>query len=254
MLTTHFRTSFRFELTFTGLPPLGPPLFKRQSSFIHGDPDNIHRLMNSSLGIFSQHLMDGLVTPTKAVIWNMANIDDGHLWANEGQIRRYIYLTLEDIVTNGHLSLQVQFWRELSVFGRQTDESNILVLRNSSGIPIGLCHMQTPTDDALNDSDTRLFEQVFDYMIGLRNLYGLRHVFSIVTSYEKWRICWLPDTDVVARSTQLEDNCNDQPIDPKAADKYGTTHPCAAELRIFQPQFHNRLTGVIVWFIVPGVK
>jgi hypothetical protein len=33
------------------------------------------------------------------------------------------------------------------------------------------------------------------HMMHLRSLFGVRQVFGILTSYDEWRVCWLPDDE-----------------------------------------------------------
>ncbi len=41
-------------------------------------------------------------------------------------------------------------------------------------------------------------------MVNLRNFFGLKRVFGIISTYEEWRICWLSDSDDAARETSVE--------------------------------------------------
>ena len=50
-----------------------------------------------------------------------------------------------------------------------------------------------------------LFGQIFDYMMKLSSLNGMRYVFGVITDYREWRICWLNDSDAAAASTELCD-------------------------------------------------
>ena len=40
-------------------------------------------------------------------------------------------------------------------------------------------------------------------MLRLKTFYGLEEVFGIVSTYEQWRICWLPQSDERAKSSSL---------------------------------------------------
>ena len=37
-----------------------------------------------------------------------------------------------------------------------------------------------------------------------RSFHGLQHVFGILTTYNEWRICWLPDCDDAAQATAVQ--------------------------------------------------
>jgi hypothetical protein len=45
--------------------------------------------------------------------------------------------------------------------------------------------------------------QLYDYMLRLRSFHGLQNVFGIVTTYNEWRICWLPEADSAAYATSV---------------------------------------------------
>ncbi len=61
-----------------------------------------------------------------------------------------------------------------------------------------------------------IFKQLLGYMITLRHAHGVKHVFGIMTTYEKWVICWLPEADDLARSTVIPaQTC--LPLDPALA-------------------------------------
>jgi hypothetical protein len=55
----------------------------------------------------------------------------------------------------------------------------------------------SPNDQPLD----RKLGQVYAYMRKLRDDYGIRDVFGIVTNYAYWRIVWLPDSDTSAAAT-----------------------------------------------------
>ena len=40
--------------------------------------------------------------------------------------------------------------------------------------------------------------QIYDYLMKLKNFYGQRYVFGVITSLYEWKICWLNDTDKYA--------------------------------------------------------
>ena len=48
-----------------------------------------------------------------------------------------------------------------------------------------------------------LHGQLFDYMQRLKSFFGQQWVFGIATTYDQWRIYWLPDCDPVARQTKV---------------------------------------------------
>ena len=61
------------------------------------------------------------------------------------------------------------------------------------GVPVGVVEVKKPDvgQTSVLDEPTVLGE-LYDYMLQLPNFYGVKPVFGIVTTMEKWRICWLP--------------------------------------------------------------
>ncbi len=67
-------------------------------------------------------------------------------------------------------------------------------------------HSQDPQDSAKRKrkrKDTASYNLIAHYMMMLRNYFGQPVVFGIISSYEKWRICWLGDdsADKLAQAT-----------------------------------------------------
>lgn len=50
----------------------------------------------------------------------------------------------------------------------------------------------------------RKYYQVVDYMIDLRNVFDVRYVFGIITTYDEWRVFWLEDTERAAAITDKD--------------------------------------------------
>ncbi len=44
----------------------------------------------------------------------------------------------------------------------------------------------------------RVHGQIYDYMLRLRHFFGQQLVFGIVTTYNEWRVYWLPDCNDAA--------------------------------------------------------
>ena len=75
------------------------------------------------------------------------------------------------------------------------------------GLPIGAILIKTP--DRRKDCDDifdnkRVLGRLFDYMIRLRSFSGIRKIFGIITTFNKWRITWLPDAYDIAKRTEVE--------------------------------------------------
>jgi hypothetical protein len=82
----------------------------------------------------------------------------------------------------------------ISASGNSPDSS-------SSYSSISSTFTKSPSDDQNDHPLDRKLGQAYAYMRKLRDDYGIRDVFGVVTSYAYWRIVWLPDTDFTATAT-----------------------------------------------------
>jgi hypothetical protein len=69
----------------------------------------------------------------------------------------------------------------------------------AGGVPIGVVQVKKPGNDIL--LNPLVVGQLFDYMLRLQSYFGLEHVFGLVSTYEKWRVCWLPLSESAATAT-----------------------------------------------------
>ena len=57
--------------------------------------------------------------------------------------------------------------------------------------------------------------QMFNYLCLLRQHFGIRAPFGIVTTYFTWWICWLPDCDRVAMTSEVNDSVTSTEMPPQ---------------------------------------
>eukprot|EP00977_Amphora_coffeiformis_P000444 scaffold112_cov196-Amphora_coffeaeformis.AAC.11 len=94
---------------------------------------------------------------------------------------------------------RVECFNELSIFDLRPD---IWIVCNG-GVPIGVVEVKKT---AIDNEDETLHSpfvqgQLFDYMLRLQSFFGLQHVFGILSTYEQWRICWMPRSERAAMAT-----------------------------------------------------
>ena len=65
--------------------------------------------------------------------------------------------------------------------------------------------------------------ELYDYMMRIRSYKGVRYCFGILTSFDQWHICWLPDTDFYASSTAIHYTSSPDPADSRASRPRGTS-------------------------------
>jgi hypothetical protein len=154
----------------------------------------------------------------------------GFGWNHEYDIKRHVINVFSDLIAYGGLIGEVQASEEVSIFsidnedekGKSKNERSDIWLtalktRVPSEFPIGVGEVKQPskagTLSALAGNNSPLFGQIYDYLMGASTFCGLRWSFGIVTTYDEWRICWLPNADEAAAETEFDRFVN---ISPKA--------------------------------------
>jgi hypothetical protein len=164
-----------------GFPPLkyavsesGPsiPRNHHRATFVEGrfgllEINNVSRIPSA---LWSQYDYNGITVSTEA--------DVSH------QVR----LALEEVIRS--LDLQFYLLSEVQIFWIRPD---IYIVATASGIPKGVVEVKKAGEIAMTNKF--IAGEVFDHMMHLRSLFGVRQVFGILTSYDEWRVCWLPDDE-----------------------------------------------------------
>jgi hypothetical protein len=88
------------------------------------------------------------------------------------------------------LGLQFYLLSEVQIFWIHPD---IYIVATASGIPKGIVEVRKAGEIAMTNEF--IAGEVFDHMMHLRSLFGVRQVFAILTSYDEWRVCWLPEDE-----------------------------------------------------------
>jgi len=87
-----------------------------------------------------------------------------------------------------------------------SDYPDVVFVLGEEGIPVGVVEVKVPDKD-LNStagiSSESVAGQLFDYLRILYQAYGVEHPFGIQTSYQHWRICWLPKSDPIAAQDEV---------------------------------------------------
>jgi hypothetical protein len=97
--------------------------------------------------------------------------------------------------------------RVISEFSVASVRPDIVALKNRIG-PIGFCEVKrpSPTSDASPLDNRSILGQAFDYAVELRNSYGIRWPFVLLTTFTEWRVVWLNDPACIyaASATSLD--------------------------------------------------
>ena len=115
---------------------------------------------------------------------------------------------IEGVLEEGGLA-NLSCEQELSLFEAKRAD---IVLVCQFGIPIGFIEVKKPGSSVMQNK--RIYGQMFDYLTYVKSFAGRRHPFGILTTYNEWRLFWLPESDDIAMSDTI-DRVLDAPLAPK---------------------------------------
>jgi hypothetical protein len=120
-------------------------------------------------------------------LWSQYDFD-GIVIYTEADVAYQVRLALSEVIQA--LDLQFNVFSEAQIFCVRPD---IYTVSTASGIPKGIVEVKKAGEIAMTNGF--IAGEVFDHMMHIRSLFGVREVFSILTSYDEWRVCWLPDDE-----------------------------------------------------------
>lgn len=103
----------------------------------------------------------------------------------EASVQSYVKAVLKDVIYELGLSHALELSREVATFGLRPDAWVMTLM----GLPVGVVEVKNEGDGAL--SDERVAGELFEYMMRLPSFYGTTEAFGILTTYRKWRVCWM---------------------------------------------------------------
>ena len=118
--------------------------------------------------------------------------NDGNLeYATENDIAGFVAMIIRALIEA--LKLDAKVFSEVGTFAVRPD----LWILTMQGAPIGVVEVKKPDVERKEDGKTILDEptvlgELYDFMLQLPNFYGVQPVFGILTTFETWRVCWLP--------------------------------------------------------------
>lgn len=200
------------KLIDKGFPPLGAHVCSSTTAA----ENKSHAKAKLVQAVFNPFKDSGLVDPPPlgSDLWNTLENSNAAAqrlndWSSESCIHGYVRSALFDVIKHSGLQKHVNVLNEVSIFHsvkKQQHRADIWVVRNQNGFPIGVCEVKKPNKKGQTSAlqNEYLNGQIYDYMVNLRQFFGLRRVFGIISTYAEWRICWLPDNDVAAAETSVE--------------------------------------------------
>ena len=126
-----------------------------------------------------------------------------HNWRTNG-IHEYCTSLLYDILSAAQLtkiisiSTQLEHSVDTSKYSNTACQYNVTCTILLNGMKAGIV---LPRSKANIDQN---MGEIYDYMMRLRSYEGVSDCFGILTSFDQWYICWLPDTDDYVTSTSME--------------------------------------------------
>mmetsp|Transcript_7191 Transcript_7191/g.10688 ORF Transcript_7191/g.10688 Transcript_7191/m.10688 type:complete len:232 (-) Transcript_7191:850-1545(-) len=176
-----------------GLPPLGShygsshPLSDCSTCPLYGADVQAR---DGDFSVLYDHSMEKLPHNLSSHIWKRST--DGRLgiWNNETHLQSYVSDVLIDVFELAGLNGEIRVCLEAQLSVTDHRQGDMLVLRKH-GLIIGFCYVKRPcTHTSTGDSDLdndMLRRQISNYMQYLKHSYGLKAVFGIVTTYNKWK-------------------------------------------------------------------
>jgi hypothetical protein len=138
-------------------------------------------------GEFADLLNVGVVSQGPSELWARYNRRrEGIDVASENDVAIQVYQVLLEAIRA--LDLGFYVLSEMEIFGIRPD---FYIVATVSGIPKGVVEVKKRGEMAMTNE--RIGGEVYDHMMHLRSLFGVREVFGILTSYDEWRVCWLQD-------------------------------------------------------------
>lgn len=146
--------------------------------------------------------------PLTSTMLRFKSVKNGEIeLKSEQDTQQLVLKLLEDIVIGLGLASKLIFFNDATLGSTRSDIWIVKV----SGSPVAVIEVKLPHKSGGTSKldDRRALGQVFDYMIDLRASFGQCDILGMVTTMDEWRVCWLPDTDEFATST----NFNPPPVD-----------------------------------------
>ena len=131
-------------------------------------------------------LMSGSVSVTESMAWREYQSINSPLQINtEMDTVLHISNILKDAIEASKLKLNLS--SEVSMSNSRPD---LLILKQSDELPVGAIEVKKPDSTSLTEHP-KIFGELFDYLMLLKNTYNLQRVFGILTRYSDWYVCWL---------------------------------------------------------------
>lgn len=183
-----------------GIPPLvGARSESKSRGSVSNEKHKEAELVDSNFGLFP----DGILKKQDSLgLWiNYTENGEVNNWGCESDIQGLVRQVLKAAIYTVGLEGKVKCFNELSIFDLRPDIWSVC----EGGAPIGVVEAKKPAIDDEDETLENTFVQgeLFDYMLRLQSFFGLQHVFGLLSTYERWRVCWMPCSQRAAASTSI---------------------------------------------------
>jgi hypothetical protein len=156
-------------------------------------------------------LLDNLKLSGGYHMWMLHQQDALSVW----DIQTLVKTVMVDVIVSVGLKGELHCQEAMGVFKARPD---IWILTKLNGMPVGVIEVMRPDSNPDKMNDPLIHGQMYDYMLRLQSYYGLKHVFGIVSTYQRWRIYWLPDSEEAARATAIDEELKAEPLQGEIED------------------------------------
>ncbi len=83
---------------------------------------------------------------------------------------------------------------------------DMTLLREKGGRPFMVLEFKVGKNedaDVLSDNESPVLGEAYEQMCALREVFGVRDVFCILTTYEQMRVLWLEDAEWLANTAEV---------------------------------------------------
>ena len=90
-----------------------------------------------------------------------------------------VWLALLDVITLASLSDNLKVLNKVSL--SSSLQADFLILQGQAGFPVGVIEVKKPDTSTDPMKETRMFGELFDYMMFLKSTYNLTQIFGVLT-------------------------------------------------------------------------
>ena len=83
-----------------------------------------------------------------------------------------------------------------------------MILQGQAGFPVGVIEVKKPDTSTDPMKETRMFGELFDYMMFLKSTYNLTQIFGVLTHYSDWYVCSLEPEPAASQLKSPLCSCN----------------------------------------------